>query len=161
SRMNLSRNRMKSVPSTAATGAKLVIAAVILMIVAPRAYAGNNWNKPTGGTQYWFDPSNWSVGALPPTNSTTTPAVTDTDVIVSTDQLPGGEGIVFDPSANDPNFANAMSQVVNEPAGFGPQFTGSTYTGFTIQQLYLGRKQGTDPNITPSNVKLTLKGDLT
>ena len=139
----------------------MCVAVTLFAITVPAAYGGNNWNKPTGGTQWWFDPTNWSVGALPPTNSTTTPAVTDTDVIVSTDTLPGGEGIVFDPSNNDPNFANAINLVSQEPAGFGPQYTGTTYTGYTIQQLYLGRKQGTDPSITPVNSMVTLKGDLT
>ncbi len=91
------------------------------------AYAAISWDAGSN-SQYWFDPVNWSNNVLPPSNGATPPAVTDTDIGIGTASLPGGEGIVYDPSAGDPNFANIGSQTF--PDGFNAQ---------TIQQLYVAR----------------------
>ena len=115
------------------------------------AHAAVSWDAGSN-TQYWFDPANWSNNVLPPSNGATPPAVTDTDIGIGTASLPGGEGIVYDPSAGDPNFANVGSQVF--PDGFNAQ---------TIQQLYVARTltaTKVDGVVTP-DAMLTIKGDLT
>jgi hypothetical protein len=99
-------------------------------------------------TQWWFNPTNWSTNLLPPNNATN--AVTDTWVSLA----PGfagdmGEGVVYDPSTNDPGWTAAQTALY--PAGFGPQ---------KIQQLYMtrGDNNAATPAITDS--LLTIKGDL-
>ena len=138
--------------------ALLLVATAVFLCMASAAHAGNNWDA-SDNTQWWFDPMNWSTNVLPPTNGTAPPGQgsTDTDIITTTDALPGGEGVVFDPSNNDPNFANAINLQSTLPAGFGPQYSGTTYTGYNIAQLYVGRAQG---GSLPVNTKLTIKGDL-
>ena len=111
---------------------------------------------PAGdGTQWWFDPFNWSgtgnnpgdtaAHYLPPSADNTGAAATDTQINTGTRTLPGGEGVVYYPdSANgDPNFATAGSYAF--PSGYGPQ---------TIRELYISR------NTTNEN-QLTIKGNLT
>src|SRR5438128_2428601 len=110
------------------------------------AFAANVFNAG-GGTQYWFNPMNWSAGNLPP-NSTTVGTVTDTQIDQGTAALPGGEGVVYDP-ATDPGFAAALTATY--PTGFGAQ---------NIQQFYIGRYVATTPTPTADNL-LTIKGDLT
>jgi hypothetical protein len=125
-------------------------------------------NNPNGdGTQWWFDPANWSDETpasmltgppyyLPPNNSTG--AVTDTQINVGTGSLPGGEGVVYDPT-NDPNFSAIAANPANYPfpAGFGPQL---------IRELYIGRAQnvpGPGATSVPAPQApnlLTIKGDL-
>jgi hypothetical protein len=93
----------------------------------------NNGSPAGSGTQWWFDPANWSgetpasIAAgppylLPPNNTNGSGAVTDTQVDFGTETLPGGEGVVFDPT-NDPNFAAIAAHPADYPfpAGFGPQ----------------------------------------
>src|SRR6187549_1395546 len=94
--------------------------------------------NPNGaGTQWWFDPANWSnetpasIGTgppyyLPPNNATG--AETDTQINVGTASLPGGEGVVYDPS-HDPYFPNIAANPANYPfpAGFGPQLIRELY----------------------------------
>jgi hypothetical protein len=112
-----------------------------------------NGNPAGDGTQWWFDPFNWSgtgnnpgdtaAHFLPPSSDNTGAAATDTQINSGTGTLPGGQGVVYDPSSNDPNFANAGNYLY--PAGgFGPQDIGA---------LYISR------NTTNSNT-LTIKGNL-
>src|SRR6476619_6868976 len=61
------------------------------------ANAAVSWDAGSA-TKYWFDPVNWSNDVLPPSNGAVPPAVTDTDITIATTGLPGGEGIVYDPS---------------------------------------------------------------
>jgi hypothetical protein len=104
-------------------------------------------------TQWWFDPINWSgIGNapgdppphyLPPSSDAVGTSSTDAQINIGTGTLPGGEGVVYDPSSNDPNFASAGSYAY--PAGgFGPQVLGP---------LYISR------NTASTNV-LTIKGDM-
>jgi hypothetical protein len=160
--------------------AQFVFCAVLALcnsVVLQSARAAVTWDSqgvnpdtsnPTGSaTQWWFDPANWSDETpasmaaaapyyLPPNNSSG--AVTDTQINVGTATLPGGEGVVYDPS-NDPNFANIGANPGNYPfpAGFGPQ---------VIQNISLGRAQlvaGPGATNVPApqapNV-LTVKGNL-
>lgn len=157
-----------------------VVSAVIalLVIAAPHlANAAVSWDSqvvnpdtgnPSGsGTQWWFDPANWSnqtpagVAAgppfyLPPNNSTG--AITDSSINVGTASLPGGQGVVYDP-AHDPNFPAIAANPANYPfpAGFSAQ---------SIRELYVGRAQtipgpgGTSVNAPQAPNLLTIKGDL-
>jgi len=100
-------------------------------------------------TQWWFDPLNWSgtnpgatTSYLPPTKDGTN--VTPTVISANTSTLPGGQGVVYDPSPSDPNFANAGSPTFTFPAGYGPQI---------IDALYIARN-------TTEHPILTIKGDL-
>jgi hypothetical protein len=133
---------------------------IIASLFSRASYAANTWdsqaltgnNNPAGdNTQWWFDPYNWSGATpgdavahfLPPSLDAAGSASTDTQINVGTTTLPGGQGVVYDPSSNDPNFATAGSY--NYPTGgFGPQVIGA---------LYIAR------NTTATNV-LTIKGDL-
>jgi hypothetical protein len=145
-----------------------VIAAISSLFMASRASAAISWDSLSqtsgggaagSGTQWWFDPLNWSAQNsastppyhLPPTNDGS--AVTDTQINVGSVALPGGEGVVYDPT-NDPNFAAA--QGLTYPAGYGPQ---------SINQLYISRSgfNTTTQTATPSDPSnlLTIKGDLT
>jgi hypothetical protein len=108
--------------------------------------------NPTGSTtQWWFDPANWSHQVpgeapplyLPPSNDGAT-AETDVQINEGTAGLPGGAGVVYDPTTNDPNFANAGS-LTYPPGGFGPQ---------TIWRLYVSRN-------TVNHNLLTVRGNLT
>jgi hypothetical protein len=138
------------------------VALISALAIATPASAAITWDslsqtsggQPAGsGTQWWFDPLNWSAQNsastppyhLPPTNDGS--AVTDTQINVGSVPLPGGEGVVYDPS-NDPNFAAA--QGLTYPAGYGPQ---------SINQLYISRSNATTAS-DPTNM-LTIKGDLT
>jgi hypothetical protein len=110
------------------------------------ALAAISWDADSN-TQWWFDPANWNTNmdvntALPPSNGLSpTPAATDTQINMGTGSLPGGEGVVYDPSS-DPNFPGAASRTF--PAGYGPQI---------IAEFYLSRN-------TPNFNLLTIKGDL-
>jgi hypothetical protein len=93
---------------------------------------------------------------LPPNNSSGT--ITDTQINVGTASLPGGEGVVYDPT-NDPSFSAIAANPANYPfpAGFGPQ---------VIRELYIGRAQ-TVPGPSATSVSapqapnvLTIKGNL-
>jgi hypothetical protein len=153
------------------------VLALLSSIVLHSARAAVTWDSqvvnpdtsnPNGSaTQWWFDPANWSDETpasmaaappyyLPPNN--TSGAATDTQINLGTATLPGGEGVVFDPSL-DPNFANIGANPGNYPfpAGFGPQ---------VINNLSLGRAQlvpGPGATQVPApqapNV-LTIKGNL-
>ncbi len=117
---------------------------------AELASAAVSWDAG-GNSQYWFDPANWSNNVLPPSNGATPPAPTDTDIGIGTASLPGGQGILYDPT-NDPNFANVGSQVF--PDGFNAQ---------TIRELYVARTltaTKVDGVVTP-DATITLNGDLT
>lgn len=136
------------------------LAALIASCSVPAVHAAVSWdsqeltenNNPAGsGTQWWFDHFNWSgvgntpgsedPGYLPPASNNAGGGPTDTEISTGTGALPGGEGVVYDPT-NDLNFLNAGS--FQYPATYGPQI---------INQLYISR------NTTSSN-KLTIKGDL-
>ena len=81
-----------------------------------------------------------------------TPAPTDTDLTIATTGLPGGEGIVYDPSAGDPNFANVGTQTF--PPGLGGQQIRSC--------MSRGAANATKVAGVPTGDGLiTLKGDLT
>lgn len=140
-------------------------ASVVLLISATSTRADTTWDSqeltmngnPAGSkTQWWFDSLNWSGNNpggdpplyLPPTKdgATTTPAV----ISPSTQTLPGGQGVVYNPQQQDlahpdgdPNFTAA--QGLTYPTGFGPQI---------VDALYIAR------NSTNQSV-LTVKGDLT
>jgi hypothetical protein len=145
---------------------------VIAMFLATgnESHAAINWdsqalgevnmmpNQPLGaGTQWWFNPVNWSATEpgeappwyLPPTVNGT--ATTDVQINEGTLTLPGGEGVVYDPD-NDPHYDDldlGGSQTLGAedltyPAGYGPR---------TIEQMYISR------NTTNHNL-LTIKGDL-
>jgi len=141
----------------------IAIALCVISLVANRqSKAATTWDsqslttggQPAGdGTQWWFDPFNWSGTGnnpgdvpphfLPPSADAAGSAATDTQINSGTTTLPGGQGVVYDPSSNDPNFSTAGSY--NYPTGgFGPQVIGA---------LYISR------NTTNTNV-LTIKGDL-
>ena len=141
----------------------LVAACVVLWVHGRESQAAISWDsqaltassQPAGdGTQWWFDPFNWSgtgnnpgdtsAHFLPPSSSGTGASSTDTQINTGTAALPGGEGVVYDPSSNDPNFASAGSYAY-PPGGFGPQVIGP---------LYISR------NTTNMN-QLTIKGNLT
>src|SRR5215212_4250236 len=121
-------------------------------VIPHSAHAAITWDSqvvnpdttnPNGaGTQWWFNPANWSAETpasmaaappyyLPPNNSSG--AETDTQINVGTATLPGGEGVVYDPT-NDPSFPNIAAHPADYPfpAGFGPQ---------KIRELYIGRAQ--------------------
>jgi hypothetical protein len=138
---------------------------VLLMASASASFAATSWDsqelgeinmmpdQPLGsGTQWWFDFANWSPGEpgeaaphlLPPTNNGT--SATDTQINAGTSTLPGGEGVVYDPTI-DPNFPLIAQNEADYPfpTDFGPQ---------VINQLYMSR------NTTNHNL-LTIKGDLT
>jgi hypothetical protein len=127
------------------------VAVLLAAFTSTTARAAISWDAGSG-TQYWFDPVNWSNNVLPPSNGAVPPAATDTDITIATTGLPGGEGIVYDPSAGDPNFANVGSQVF--PTGFDAQ---------TIQQLYVARAATNTklPGVPTGDGLITLKGDLT
>lgn len=135
---------------------------VLAIIAGGESQAATTWdsqaltmlNNPAGdGTQWWFDPYNWSGTGnnpgdnpphfLPPSADGTGSAATDTQINAGTATLPGGEGVVYDPSSNDPNFATAGTYAY-PTGGFGPQVIGA---------LYISR------NTTNTN-RLTIKGDL-
>ncbi len=134
--------------------------ALVFWLTVPKAYASISWDSqsltmgmnPAGsGTQWWFDPFNWTAQHpaspapyyLPPMNESGT-GVTDTVIGSGTATLPGGEGVVYDPSPADPNFANAGS--LTYPAGFGPQI---------LNDLSVSRQATAADNL------LTIKGNLT
>jgi hypothetical protein len=121
----------------------------LALLTTSSAFAAITWDSqeltmesnPAGsGTQWWFDPFNWSHQDpaddppyyLPPFTADGSGS-TDTQINTGTTTLPGGEGVVYDPT-NDPNFNN------------GPQ---------TITDLYLSRQTTAAENL------LTIKGDLT
>lgn len=95
-----------------------------------------------GGTQWWFNPTNWSVDQLPPNNIA---VGTVTDAQINLDPNFSGStglGVVYDPSPADPGWTAAMSATY--PAGYNAQ---------KIAQLYIGRN-------TSANPLLTIRGDL-
>jgi len=138
-----------------------IAAAVFIFMLSLQAPAAITWdsqelttnNLQAGhGTQWWFDPFNWSGTGntpgdttghfLPPSSTSAGTASTDTQINSGTGTLPGGEGVVFDPT-NDPNFATAGSY--NYPSGgFGPQDIGA---------LYISRN-------TANANRLTIRGNL-
>jgi hypothetical protein len=166
--------------STGVRGQFVYYAALVLLncFILHSAHAAVTWdsqvinpmttNHNGSGTQWWFDPANWSnetpasIAAgppflLPPNNSGGTS--TDSQINVGTATLPGGEGVVYDPT-NDPNFAAIAANPANYPfpAGFGPQ---------VIANLSLGRAQlvpaadGTTTAPAPQAPNLlTIKGNL-
>ena len=108
-----------------------VAACVLLatLFIATQAEAGVLWDAG-GGSQYWFNPVNWTNDVLPPSNNAApTPGSTDTDITIATGTLPGGEGIVYDPTPGSPFFPPAPGTVY--PVGFEG--------GQTIAQLYVAR----------------------
>src|SRR4051794_2584932 len=110
------------------------------------AQAANTWDA-SSGTQWWFDPANWSKNVLPPNNDAVN-TLTDTQINIGTGAWDQGFGVVYDP-AHDPGFAAA--QTATFPAGYGPQI---------IAQLYISRSDNPpDVNPVPAN-KLTIRGDL-
>lgn len=118
---------------------------VIGISLVPVAQGAVVWDGEHG-TQWWFDPFNWNRDSnnnttLPPGNATT--GVTDTQINTDTSTLPGGEGVVFNPSGGDPNFPPPGS--ITFPAGFGAQ---------NIRELYVSRQT------TAAQSLLTIKGDL-
>jgi hypothetical protein len=125
-----------------------IIAAILLaMSSASPAYSAITWDGG-GGTQWWFDPVNWSRDDdpggpfLPPSQGVPVSA-TDTQINgVGGDPRTMGAEVVYDPAA-DPFFAAAAARPYAD--GFGPQ---------TINQLYISR------NTTFTNL-LTINGDLT
>jgi hypothetical protein len=143
----------------------IAIGACILLCIAGRTQAAISWDSqglttglaPAGdGTQWWFDPFNWSgtgnnpgdtaAHFLPPSLDNAGSAANDTQINTGTRTLPGGEGVVYYPNlvGGDPNFATAGSYAY-PTGGYGPQ---------VIRELYISR------NTTNENL-LTIKGDLT
>src|SRR5262245_59099300 len=135
---------------------------VISNFVGRSSEAATSWDSqsltsgqnPAGdGTKWWSDPFNLSgtgnnpgdttAHFLPPSSDNTGASATDTQINSGTTTLPGGQGVVYDPSSNDPNFANAGNYLYPS-GGFGPQDIGA---------LYISR------NTTNTDV-LTIKGNL-
>src|SRR5258707_1025495 len=137
------RYNIKQLISGAVRGQFVVYAVLVLLhgVISHSAYAAVTWdsqivnpdttNQNGSGTQWWFDPANWSDEPpesraaappyyLPPNNSSG--VVTDTQINVGTGSLPGGEGVVYDP-INDANFSAIAANPANYPfpTGFGPQ----------------------------------------
>ncbi|MFO0789651.1 MAG: hypothetical protein U0805_09335 [Pirellulales bacterium] len=135
----------RRVSDFASVGLKFaLILFVVGAVFVPAVQSAVVWDGEHG-TQWWFDPFNWNRDSnnnttLPPGNSTT--GVTDTQINIGTASLPGGEGVVFDPT-NDPNFPPPGS--ITFPTGFGPQ---------DIRELYISRQT------TASQSLLTIKGSL-
>jgi len=112
----------------------------------------NDMGNPLGSnSKWWFDPINWSPTNpgdaapfyLPPGND----AGALTDIQINSGFDPSGEGVVYDPSTNDPHFA-AIAATPGDypfPAGYGPQ---------TFWRIYISR------NTTNHNL-LTIRGDMT
>jgi len=115
------------------------------------AHAAIPWDGEAG-TQWWFDPINWNRDSnanttLPPGNATT--GATDTQINIGTLNLPGAEGVVYDP-ANDPHFPPPAS--ITFPAGNDAQ---------TINQLYISRDgQSGVAQPTPNNLLTIKSGNL-
>ena len=130
----------------------VVLAATLVLQSASPVFAAIAWDGEAG-TQWWFAPMNWNTNSnintvVPPSNGVTPPAATDITISSGTIALPGGEGVVYDPSPNDPNFAAAGGQT------FPPLADASgNYSRQLISQFYISR--GT----TTSNL-LTIKGDM-
>ncbi len=129
----------------------LGIVAGAVLFAAPMSHAAIVWDGEAG-TQWWFDPVNWNQDSngdmmgndndsLPPGNATS--GATDTQININSIGLPGGEGVVYDPT-NDPGFP-PPGTITFPPFGWGPQL---------IRELYLSRQ-------TDEDNLLTIKGDLT
>jgi hypothetical protein len=119
---------------------RIFLSGLVVIGLALYANAATTWDAG-GGTRWWYNPTNWSVDLLPPNNATG--AATDTQINIGTGAWDLGEGVVYDPSTNDPGFTAAQS--ASYPSGFGAQ---------TIRELYISRN-------TPNTNKLTIKGNLT
>lgn len=149
----------------AATTTALVLLAVSFM--SAKAIAAISWDSqvlnadttPAGaGTQWWYNPANWTGTGpsgtapffLPPTNNGT--AATDTQINAGTATLPGGEGVVYDPT-NDPHFGAIAATPANYP--FPPN-----YNPQKIRELYIGRAGQTGVAVPGPDNLLTIKGDL-
>lgn len=121
------------------------------------ANAAIGWDSGAG-TQWWFDPVNWSAPGnpntlLPPSGDALGTTTTDAHISIGIDSIMGGEGVVYDP-LNDPFFAGAAS--LPFPGDISPAmpFVGTNYGPEHIFRLYVGRN-------TTSDNRLTIKsGDL-
>lgn len=149
-----------------AVGLPSMLVVALLVVGSPAAVrAATTWDsqalgvvnmvpdQPLGnGTPWWFDPVNWSPTEpgealphfLPPTDDGTS---LDEANIINSAGLPNG-AVIYDPSSNDPNFANAGN--LTYPTGYGPQ---------TIWRLFMCNNPAGDPN--PTDAKLIIRGDLT
>jgi hypothetical protein len=131
-------------------------------------------DQPLGaGTQWWFDPVNWSLAEpgeagpyyLPPSDGSDETGATGgnaTDIIINgtSTPLPGGEGVVFDPGS-DPFF--------NDVDGAGPGTEGAAdlaypefgaYGPQTIWRLYMGRADSDEGEVNTDPSLLTIRGDI-
>ncbi len=133
----------------------LLVASAVLLganeLHAAIAYDGD------GGTNWWFDPLNWSretpappCPCLPPSQDDGTGVVTASDAQINGGSLPTwdltGEGVVYDP-ANDPFFAAAAG--FNYPTGSpAAAIVGSDYGPEHIYRLYIARNVGTENLLT-------------
>jgi hypothetical protein len=127
---------------------RLAVGVLVLtsMVVSP-APGAILWDAEAG-THWWFDPFNWNAAGnantvLPPSNNATGTSATDTIINLGTGVWNQGQGVVFDPTDNDPNFAAAAA--IPFPTNFNRQ---------KISNLFLSRG-------TTESTKLTIKGNLT
>lgn len=134
----------------------LAFICLAVSLLAPLANAAITWDAEAG-TNWWFDPQNWSqdaFGYLPPTQDSGGFAIqTDAQINIG----PGawdttGEGVVYDPD-NDPFFAAAAGNTyaTGSPA---TAFVGRDYGPEHIHRIYISR------NTTNSNLLTIKSGDL-
>jgi hypothetical protein len=134
------------------------IVATALLGNASPGRAANTWDA-TAGTNWWFDPTNWSRDSandianggpfLPPGQLDGSNVLVATDTQINSGWNTAGEGVVFDPTA-DPNFASALTRPF--PAGFGVTQPAGT-PQHVIRELYISR------NTTNANL-LTIKSGI-
>jgi hypothetical protein len=124
------------------------IVAVLSSLVSVRSACAAVSFDGGGGSNWWFDPVNWTNDKLPPNDAAG--AATDVQINLGTT----GEGVVYDP-VNDPFFASAAS--LTYPTGstlttvpgvmrdYGPE---------TLYRMYISR------NTTNENLLTIKSGDL-
>ncbi|MEQ8848684.1 PEP-CTERM sorting domain-containing protein [Botrimarina sp.] len=146
---------LKPIHPTKSLTACLCLAAAGVL-TAP-AQAAISWDGEAG-TNWWFDPQNWSQDAfnlLPPSQDNGGGTVRATDAQINDGTGPWdttGEGVVYDP-VNDPNYAAASS--LQYPTGSSATaFVGRDYGPEHLYRLYVSR------NTTAQNLITIKSGDL-
>lgn len=131
--------------------------AVLGFVGANELLAATNFTG-SAGSNWWFNPANWSKGAdfggpfLPSFQGTSatdgTPVATDAQINIGQSGAWNvtGEGVVYDP-ANDPFFAAAAGYAYPTGSGAAP-FVGSDYGPQHIYRMYIGR------NVTDGSTNL-------
>ncbi|MCA9188186.1 MAG: PEP-CTERM sorting domain-containing protein [Pirellulaceae bacterium] len=144
------------------TTARLLVAmALVATVGAPWAEGAINWDGG-GGSNWWFDPTNWGretptppCPCLPPAQDDGTGIPTRTDLQVNNGTGAWdltGEGVVYDP-VNDPFFPAASG--LSYPTGSAATaIVGSDYGPEHLYRFYVSR------NTTQSNLITIKSGDM-